>query len=88
MRKELLKKALDTWGKDSQLDMVEEECAELIVAIKHRKRGKNTDEQVIEECVDVELMMEQMRLIFSSQYGTWMRIREEKLARLKTLLEV
>ena len=35
---EILKRALDAYGVDHQLEMLVEECAELIVSIKHWTR--------------------------------------------------
>jgi len=78
---------LKTWGIDAQLGMVQEECAELIKAINKRRRGDATDAEVIEECVDVELMINQMREFFKDDSSTWDRIKTEKLERLKVLLQ-
>ena len=83
---ELMKLAIKKWGKDSQLDMVVEECAELIKAIQKWRRN-NDEMPIIEEAVDVELMLEQLKIIFPAP-ELRANIRTEKLARLATLLEV
>jgi len=84
----IYEKALRTWGIDAQLGMVIEECAELIKVINKHWRGKATKEELIEECVDVELMLAQMKEYFKDDIGTWDRIKIEKVERLAKLLEV
>ena len=83
----IYERALRTWGIDAQLGMVIEECAELIKAINKHWRGKGTKEELIEECVDVELMICQMRELFKDEGNTWDRIKIEKVERLNTLLK-
>jgi hypothetical protein len=82
-----LNKAVEVFGKEKQIDMAEEECAELIVSIKHLKRNRCGEEAVIEECVDVELMIEQMQNIFKDKLGLWGNIKAEKMERLAKLVE-
>ena len=81
---EILKRALDAYGVDHQLEMLVEECAELIVSIKHWTRGRVKDGKVIEEIVDVQIMIDQMKMFFPK--GTYDIIREEKIKRLDALL--
>ena len=44
----LMKQAVVKWGVASQLDMVIEECAELIDVIQKSRRGRRVDADVIE----------------------------------------
>ena len=83
---DIYERALRTWGIDAQLGMVIEECAELIKVINKHWRRKATKEELIEECVDVELMINQMKEAFSDERNTWDRIKIEKLERLHNLL--
>jgi len=83
----IYEQTLKTWGLDSQLGMVQEECAELIKVINKYHRHAASISQLIEECVDVELMIEQMRVAFCDEQNTWDRIRIEKLERLANLLK-
>ena len=39
-RRNIYKMAVDKWGVGSQLDMLVEECSELITAINHAKRAR------------------------------------------------
>jgi len=79
-------RALKTWGRDAQLGMVQEECAELIKVINKHWRGKASDAEVIEECVDVELMINQMRELFRSNSDLWEKIKLDKLNKLFEML--
>ena len=79
--------ALKAYGDSSQLEQLVEESAELIVAIKHYKRGRVLPEKVIEEAVDVELMLEQLKIIYP-ETALRAKTRQERLERLAKLLEV
>ena len=92
---ELYKKALSKWKTTSQMDMTIEECAELIQAIQKWKRSGslNTRDHVLEEMADVEIMLEQMKLIFNYDFqltspaSKFHRIKQAKLNRLEERLK-
>lgn len=84
-RQEILEKALTEWGIVQQLDMLVEECAELIVAIEHWQRGRVGLDKLVEEGVDVKLMIEQLQFITGKPI-LWKHIEEEKLTRLEKIL--
>lgn len=52
----------DHYGKEKQLDMLQEECAELIQAISKYKRNGST-QKIIEEIADVKIMIEQIEYL-------------------------
>lgn len=84
---ELCKRAIDKFGALSQMDMMVEECAECIAAIEHFKRlnrNKHDPTEVIDELVDVEIVLTQMKLIFGGD--VWEDIHTQKVDRLKKLL--
>ena len=92
VRYALYKKAIQKWGKESQINMAIEECAELIVALSKRFRNRNgsTVDDVIGEMVDVEIMLEQLKLIFDEGvFGvfTFEIFKNKKLEKLKELLK-
>lgn len=60
--------AIELWGSGFQLDMVVEECAELIQAACKVKRRRDPihAQAVIEEAADVTVMLEQLPYILSS----------------------
>lgn len=73
MDRKILRKAIDTYGTEAQMMQCIEEMAELIQAINKYFRA-NTDEEmakayisVIEEISDVQIMLEQMRILFGDK---------------------
>ena len=71
----LLQQAIDKWGANAQIDMIIEECAELILALQKMKRnyGKDfaQDEELLtsvcDEVADVRIMTEQAQLLFDKE---------------------
>ena len=83
---QIYQKTIDKWGEEAQYDQMIEECAELIAALKHFKRGKIKDQDVINEIADVTLMVGQL---------TWMvgnkkveAAVKEKIKKLENLLNL
>jgi NTP pyrophosphatase (non-canonical NTP hydrolase) len=66
--KKLLIAAIEKYGIDSQLGIVQEECAELIVAISHFRRlnclASLDQTSMIDEIADVSIMLTQCQLMF------------------------
>lgn len=93
-KEELYKKALREWGNDSQINLAVEECAELIkVLMKHgRDLNGSTLDEILEELADVEIMVEQMKLIFDYKEHSALKmsvfefIKKRKLERLEKRL--
>jgi len=85
-RMDLLDKAIKTWGIDAQLDMLIEECGELIVAIQHLKRKRVGWDAVAEEIIDVEIMSGQIKL-FINNNELFDDIETKKYERLNRRLE-
>ena len=62
-RDEILKKAIETYGEENQLNKLQEECAELIAAISRYREDPVKQKNyinVIEEAVDVETVLLQL----------------------------
>lgn len=82
------KKAIETYGIEAQLRMLQEECGELIVAVGHYSRGREkTFNNLVEELVDVRIMIDQMVIGFGIKREV-SRIMNFKLERLKKRLEL
>lgn len=81
--------AIEKWGFEFNLRMVQEECAELITAINHYCRKRNINP--IEEMVDVYIMMEFLRVMFlkDEEYAIFfIKTLNEKVERLgKRIIE-
>ena len=78
-REKLYREAIEKNGPLAQRIVAMEECSELIQAISKKLRGRETN--VEEEIADVEIMLEQMRLMSDSSLVD--KIKEEKLQRLE-----
>ena len=70
-RNKIINDALTIFGKDAQIDMIIEECAELIKALCKikRKRGDPNEKManLIDELADVNLMLKQADVIFGKE---------------------
>ena len=62
--KEIYRQALEKWGKIPQTIMLFEEMAELQKELSKNLRGKDNIYSIAEEIADVEVMIEQMKLLF------------------------
>jgi len=83
----LFDRAIKAWGVETQLDMLQEECAELIQAISKKKRGyKNGDQQIAEEIADVEILTAQIKRMYSLNDDVE-DVKTHKLHRLRLRLE-
>lgn len=76
---EIYKAATLKFGVRAQMQMVTEECAELIVAINHNLRGRVGWAKVAEECADVEIMLGQMRVLMGDNIDEMKRAKLERL---------
>lgn len=54
------KRAVDTYGKETQINQALEEMGELIVTINHWRRGRATKADVFSEIADVIIMCDQL----------------------------
>lgn len=75
-----MKIAIETYGKDVQTDMMIEEMSDLAKALLKHRRNPSAKilENIREEMADVEIMLDQMRMIYGNNSG----YRTEKLLRL------
>jgi len=88
-KKELYQKAIDKWGSELQLNMLEEECLELVLAIKnYQRRKENSFLDLIEEMADVEIMIEQIKvlLLFGTDKYVFRTTKRKKLKKLRKML--
>ncbi len=90
---EIYKEAIKKYGKEIQIEIAIEEMAELIKALQKIKRssGQTTEwlsliHNVCEEIADVEIMIEQLKLIYP--YSIVMDFKTAKIDRLKERLKI
>lgn len=61
---EVLQRALDTYGSTLQIVVMMEEMSELQKELCKYLRGRGSFEHIAEEIADVEIMLEQMKMLF------------------------
>lgn len=83
---EVLQRALDTYGSTLQIAMVFEEMSELQKELCKYLRGKYSPENIAEEIADVEIMLEQMKMLFCCADDV-RDVRRRKVERLKERLD-
>lgn len=87
MRSEnIYKSAIDKFGENAQIRMCFEEMSELQKELCKYLRQKGNYEHTCEEIADVEIMLEQLKLMFNCQ-DKIQQYKEQKLHRLKLLLQ-
>ena len=91
--REIYKRAVNQYGIQNQLDQLQEECAEAIVAVSHVRRASSKGEaesikafdELAEEIADVEIMCAQARLCLGGKAVESMK--RHKLKRLEKRLK-
>ena len=84
-RRNIMTRAIQHFGETAQIDMAVEEMAELtkvICKVKRAQAGAEMGaavENVVEEIADVQIMLDQLRLIFARSTD---EVEEDKLRRL------
>jgi len=73
----IFEKAVNKYGAENQVRKAVEELTELSVALLHSLDGRGDTENIREEMADVEIMLEQLHVIFG--YGDYRIIKERKL---------
>lgn len=82
---EIYTKAIMNFGEKNQMIVAMEECSELIKEISKILRGKGDIEHLAEEMADVDIMIDQLVMIFYCA-DLVVAKRREKLKRLKELV--
>ena len=81
-----LREAISRWGEQAQINMLHEEIGELMQAVNKLMRSDSKNygtrrEDLIEEVADVEIMLEQIKLMVSGHAG----VHSAKITKLKRL---
>lgn len=77
----VLNQAIRKWGYDMQQAVAIEEMSELTKELCKYKRGAQNFNQIAEEIADVEIMMEQLKIMFDCHRQVEF-YREDKIKRL------
>ena len=85
----ICKEAVNVWGASSQIGMFVEEIGEVLQAIN--KLSRKTDEErynnLIEEMVDLQIMLVQMRIVYHIPDRLWNEMMDKKKRRLRQRLD-
>jgi len=80
----LYQRTLQKFGREHQINKAVEELVELATVLIHYRDSKATIEEVASEIADVEIVVEQMRLLLSPDI--LMKAKMQKLERLEDLV--
>ncbi len=83
----IYKKAILTYGHTAQANVAIEEMSELIKCICKDLRGMGVIDKIAEEIADVEIMLGQLRIIYSIDEERIDEHKRLKLERLAKMLE-
>lgn len=87
-KEKIFKDCIEIWGNEKNKEQLIEEAAELIVAIRHYKRGKITKAQLVEEMVDVQMMIDICKDIYNVSENEWKKMFVYKLGIAKFQLRL
>lgn len=79
---QILEEAIERKGVVFHLDLLQEECAELVVQIAHFKRGRVGVNRVIEEMADVMIVLDSVKMALRKETGFQTEVRS-KMERLQ-----
>ena len=84
---EIYEQAVKHYGKLNQIVKAMEECGELIRALARWAEGEPVIGNVCEEIADVEIMLEQVKIILGDKYEEYLTLKKaEKLGRLAQMI--
>ena len=83
---DIFRSAIETYGEVMQITVAFEEMSELQKELCKHLRGSGSQENIAEEIADVEIMMEQMKMLFNCETAV-LQVREKKVKRLKERIE-
>lgn len=83
----ILMAAIKTYGNDVQKKMALEEMSELQKEICKNWRGKDNYDEIAEEIADVEIMLDQLKMIYGISERQVLKFRNDKVIRLKERLQ-
>jgi len=82
MTNDVYNAAIDEWGEELQVDKSIEELSELTRELSRWHLGYTNQDEICEEIADVQIMCEQLELLFDES-----RIEEHRERKLKRLRE-
>ena len=84
----LYKKIIKKYGIYKQIDIAIEECLELSHELLKYKRGKDNNRNIIEEIVDTEIMIKQLKTFFINDENTFNQYKNIKIGKLNRIINL
>lgn len=75
-------KAIDTFGEHEQMNMVGEECAELISELNRFRRARSDRMNVVSEMADVYIVCKQLRMMLNVSDEAFVEMIHSKVKKL------
>ena len=82
---EYTRRAIRAYGAENQVCQAQEECGELISVLNQYRRGRCTTFEVLAEMADVEIMLDQLKIIYGQDAFCLKKM--EKVERLEQRLD-
>lgn len=79
----IVKRSINEWGYDINLNQANEELGELLVAINHYRRGRIRSKDVIEEIADVSLILDLITEVIANQKDMAAIVIKKNIAQVK-----
>lgn len=79
---EIYQEAINTFGKQHQITKAIEELGELHIALARFLNGNADLDNIAEELADVDIVCEQLCMIFKNR-AQFLKIKQEKVAKLR-----
>ena len=86
-QQEVIIKSINLLGLQGQVDQFHEEVGELLTAINHYKRGRNTIEDLIVEIVDVNMMLKALRTAYMIKDEDYDKINIQQWDKFKNQID-
>lgn len=86
-RKQVYLQAIEKWGKELQITLAIEEMSELQKELCKHLRGDRNKNAISQEIADVEIMIEQVKIMLNIDELNINELKEYKINRLKKRME-
>lgn len=85
----ILQLAISSFGRTSRINMAIEEAGELITVLAKRNRRDNgsTLDEIVDEMVDMQIMLDQLKIIFNDGDDYFEKTMIKKMARLSKIVQ-
>ena len=83
-----IEKIVKHYGSEHQIVVAMEECGELIQSLSKYLRGEGSTDNIAEEMADVQLVLEELRFIFSISLNDTVKRMTDKIERTLDIIKL